>query len=76
MLNKIINRNKAKPKLTSIFKYENKDISDPLEITNRFCNYFTNLGLNLSADSHLKPKPFLSRRVWDSIFVIVYPKKK
>jgi hypothetical protein len=33
---------------TSVFKADGLEISDPTEIANRFCEYFTNIGINLA----------------------------
>ena len=48
LLNEIICKKKAKVIQTSAFKADNLEISDPEEIANRFCNYFTNIGPNLA----------------------------
>ena len=47
-LNEIINKTKNKPKVCSVFTYENHDITDPGEIANKFCQYFSNIGPNLA----------------------------
>ena len=47
ILNEIICKKKAKVIQTSAFKADNLEISDPEEIANRFCDYFTNIGPNL-----------------------------
>ena len=44
----MINRKKCKSKLPSVFYSNNQDISDPIEIANCFCDYFTNIGPNLA----------------------------
>ena len=47
ILNEVINRKKYNSKLSSVFYSNNRDISDPIEIANRFCDYFTNIVPNL-----------------------------
>ena len=46
--NEVINRKKCKSKLPSVFYSNNQYISDPIEVANRFCDYFTNIGPNLA----------------------------
>jgi hypothetical protein len=47
VLNEVINKNKSKNKFPSSFKVDdNTEISDPVEIANRFCDYFANIGPN------------------------------
>ena len=48
ILNRIINRNTAKPKLNSIFNMDGNETSDPFKIANKFCDCFTNLGPSLT----------------------------
>ena len=48
ILNEVTNRKKRPSKLPSIFSSSNQDISDPIVIANRFCDYFTNIGPNLA----------------------------
>ena len=48
ILNEVINRKKCKSKLPSVSYSNNRDISDPFEIANRFCDYLTNIGPNLA----------------------------
>ena len=48
ILNEVINRKKYKSKLSSVFYSNNRDISDPIVIANRFCDYFTNIVPNLA----------------------------
>ena len=42
-LNEVINKKRSKLKFPSSFKVDNFEISDPIEIANRFCNYFSNI---------------------------------
>ena len=48
ILNEVINRRKRANKLPSAFIFDNQEISNPVEIANRFCDYFTNIGPNLA----------------------------
>ena len=48
LINEIINKRNSKPKFHSKFQYRNKEISDPTEIANTFCSYFTRIGKNLA----------------------------
>ena len=48
ILNEVINLKKCKSKLPTVFYSNNRDISDPIEIANRFFDYFTNIGPNLA----------------------------
>lgn len=48
ILNEIINKKHRKTKTNSKFIIDNKEISDPIEIADRFCDYFTNVGPNLA----------------------------
>ena len=47
-MNKVIKKTKAKPKLNLAFKIDGQEICDPMEIGNKFCQYFTNNGSNLA----------------------------
>ena len=42
ILNEVLNRKKRIDKLPSAFTIDNKDISNPMEIATRFCDYFRN----------------------------------
>ena len=42
LLNTILNRKTSKVKSVPTFKIDGKDISDPLTIANKFCEYFSN----------------------------------
>jgi len=48
LLNEVLNSKKLRPKPNSVFKVGDQEISDPKEITNRFCHYFSNIGPNLA----------------------------
>ena len=39
---------KRKRLKNSIFKVDNQEITDPVDIANRFCSYFSSIGPNLA----------------------------
>ena len=43
-----MNKKNSKPKISDIFVCDNTVITDPLEIANKFCQYFANIGPNLA----------------------------
>jgi hypothetical protein len=49
-INKLLNRNKKKEKLSHVFQQHNSDInfSDPIVNANKFNEYFVNVGPNLA----------------------------
>jgi hypothetical protein len=47
ILNNIINRKNTKPKINSIFKLDGRVTLGAFEISNQFCNYFSNIGVVL-----------------------------
>ena len=49
LLNEVINKCKSTPSLLSSFKSEGRSITDPMEVADRFCKYFTNIGPNLAS---------------------------
>lgn len=72
ILNSIINKKNPKSKLNSVFNYDGKEVLDPVEIANRFCNYFSSLGPNLAKKipaTTVVPKSFLSGEFLNSIFL-------
>ena len=48
ILNRIINKNNSKSKISDILICDDVKITDPLQIANKFCHYFTNIGPNLA----------------------------
>ena len=46
--NEVINKRKNKSSLPTSFKSEGNTLTDPVEIANRFCKYFINIGPNLA----------------------------
>ena len=63
-LNEIINKNKNRR--NSVFTHDNQDISDPQEIANRFCHYFSNIGPNLAkkipSSQSTTPESYLTKQ--------------
>lgn len=49
LLNEVINKSKNYPSPPSSFKSDGKTITDPMDIADRFCKYFTNIGPNLAS---------------------------
>ena len=47
VLNEILNRNKRNSNRCSTFKADDREITDPVEIANKFCSYFSSIGPNL-----------------------------
>ena len=48
LLNEVINKRKSKSPLPSSIGFEGKTITVPMEIADKFCKYFTNIGPNLA----------------------------
>jgi hypothetical protein len=72
LINEVINKSKRKTPLSPTFNYGNKILTDPLEIANSFCEYFTNVGPNLVKkipDVNTPFSTFLSNPIKDSIFL-------
>ena len=71
--NEIINRKKNKSKACSVFTHDNQDITDPLEIANRFCRYFSNIGPNLAkntpASQTASPESYLTQQFSSTLFI-------
>ena len=71
ILNEVLNRKKPRPQLNTIFKSDGQEISDPVEVANRFCSYFSSIGPNLAKKIQPPPcshKDFLSGSFRESIF--------
>ena len=49
LLNEVINKRKINPSPPSSFKSDGKVITEPKEIADRFCKYFTSIGPNLAS---------------------------
>ena len=71
LLNEVLNSKKLRPKPNSVFKVDDQDISDPMEIANRFCYYFSNIGPNLAKriQSTTSYKNFLPDHFPQSMFL-------
>ena len=48
LLNEVINKRRSRAPFPSSFESEGKTITDPEEIADKFCKYFTNIGPNLA----------------------------
>ena len=72
VLNEILNRNKGKRGLPSIFRADSREISNAKEIANFFCKYFTNIGPNLASKIPVSEKShnsFLPPKLVNSILL-------
>lgn len=72
ILNSIINRKSSRPRLNAVFKRDGREISNPIEIANNFCDYFSNVGPSLAKKIQASPVPtesFLSGEFPNSIFL-------
>ena len=66
LLNEVINKRKSKLSLPTSYKSEGRTLTDPMEIADRFCKYFTNIGPNL-AKSIPKVNPSFRSYLGDNI---------
>ena len=72
VLNEILNRDRGKHGLPSIFRADSQEISDPIKIANQFCKYFTNIGPSLASKIPVSEKShnsFLSPKLVNSLFL-------
>ena len=72
LLNEVINKRKSRNSVQSSFLIDNKEITDPMEIANHFCEFFTNIGPNLAKitpSSTSSFHSFLSGSFINSIFL-------
>ena len=72
ILNEVINRQKKTSDLPSVFKIGEVECNDPVEIANKFSEYFTNLGPSLADKIPTSPKShmsFLTTNFVNSMFV-------
>ena len=58
VINEILNRKQNKSELPQRFQYNNKDITKPQQITDRFNDFFVNLGPNLAKKYNHKSRDF------------------
>ena len=71
ILNEVMNRKKSKPQVNTVFRSDNLEISDPIEVADRFSCYFSSIGPNLARKIQSPPcshKDVLSGTFRDSIF--------
>lgn len=70
VVNEIIKTKKKAFKINSIFKVDNQEIMDPVDIANRFCSYFSRIGPNLAKEiaSSVSQRSFLSGHFCQSVF--------
>ena len=71
ILNEIINKRKTRSKMPSSFVHNDQQIIDPLEIANKFNEYFTNVGPSLAEKlptSTIPPDFYLKKRMFESIY--------
>ena len=70
VLNEILNRSKRNSNRCSTFKADDRKITDPVEITNKFCSYFSGIGPNLARGIQLSAshRRFLNGSFTQSIF--------
>ena len=57
----------------STFRVTDREISDPVEIANGFCDYFTNLGPSLAEKIPTSNKPFSSFLKGDVVNSVIFP---
>ena len=70
ILNDVINRRIAIVLYPASFSKNGVKISNPVDIANKFCDYFTNIGSNLSSkisSTNSSPNDFLCRSFSESI---------
>ena len=70
ILNELNNRRVAKSPYPASFTKNGMEISNPTDIANNFCDYFTNIGPNLASkipSTNSSPKDFLSSSLSESI---------
>ena len=66
-----VNHKRVKSKMPTFLHNRNK-ISDPLQIANKFCEYFTNIGPSYAKKlphSDVAPDSYLKGKIFDSIFL-------
>ena len=76
ILNEVVNGKKSSKKPPHFFKVNGQDVSNPSEITNHFCDYFTNIGycfctvssILLNTASARSHQSYLSGNFVNSIF--------
>ncbi|XP_028407966.1 uncharacterized protein LOC114530582 [Dendronephthya gigantea] len=72
VINEVINKKRRSTSLPSTFIDNNSNVTNPLDIANRFCDYFTNIGPNLSKNipsSTQSPTCYLSGNFANPLFL-------
>lgn len=76
-LNSLIGRTRDKSNIHSLFKYKGKVINDPTAIADGFCDYFSNIGPQLSATIPVSSKDeesyLMSKRTRNTRSIFVSP---
>ena len=60
LLNEILNKKSSKQNLPVVFKSGNQELSDPAQIVEQFCRYFTNIGPSLANNLPVSQKSYRS----------------
>ena len=70
VFNEILNRSKINSNRFSTFEANDREITDPVEIANKFCSYFSSIGPNLARgiQSSASHRSFLNGSFTQSIF--------
>jgi len=73
-LNKIVNKRRSNSDSNCIFTHNNREVSDPVEIANRFCHYFSNIGPSLekqmsNTTPSSSPVSYLSEKFLNTIIL-------
>ena len=71
VLNEILNRSKRVSNRCSTFKADDREITDPVEIANKVCSYFSSIGPNLASGIHSSAshRSFRNGSFTQSIFI-------
>lgn len=79
LLNEVINRRKTTSKLPNTFMHNNEEITNPMDIANKFCEYFTNVGPNLAKkipNSNINHRCYLKDKFQKSVYFNPVTKKE
>ena len=68
--NEIIKTKSKASKINSLFKVDKQEITNPVDIANRFCSYVSSIGPNLAKEIHssVSHRSFLSDHFCQSVF--------
>ena len=71
VFNEILNRSKRNSNRFSTFEANDREITDPVEIANKFCSYFSSIGPNLvrGIQSSVSHRTFLNGSFTQLIFI-------